>query len=105
MYVTANTWLEQGPQRRGLGDVCPEGTASLSGGPCLRVVDGDSVSVAACAPDLCFSGFAFPWIGRRDDGMQPGSCVCNPVLAIPSPWGLVITGVVTALILGAAVKR
>ena len=113
MYLTQQTWLEEGPGRparrrrvRGMGDACGAGfTLAPAANVCVPTSD-NSVSVASCSPDLCLT-LAFPWIGKRQDtGMIAGAtCTCEPVLAIPAPWGVVITGVIAALFLGKLVRR
>ncbi len=88
------------PNSRGMGDTCGAGSVlAPASGVCVPAPDATDVSVSACSPDLCFS-WAAPWIGRRSDlGMIAGKdCKCVPLVDLPKPWGLVVTGVIGALL-------
>lgn len=121
MYVPKRTWIEYGPlparstravrlrvpatltSRRGVGQApCPSleqlaGVVDLAD-PCQAALAGGQIPTettvpvvsgpvpAAAAPGgVCFSS-SFPWVGQNQaDG------TCKPALAVPSPWGTILT--------------
>ncbi len=91
MYVPQRTWLENGPRRRGVGE--------------LPAADSSAVTVTGCAPDICFN-FGFPWVGRRweipADGVTSGrvlndSCYCKPAFEVGGMGEYITYGVLGLL--------
>ena len=66
------------------------GEAAAAGAP---RGDGWDGATPAAGSALCVQPL-FPWVGRT----APESKTCVPVLNIPSPWGMVLTGVVAFLV-------
>jgi hypothetical protein len=77
----------------------PSTTASNLGSALQSLVSAFTGGTTVNTSGPCFQ-VAFPWIGTTQAG------VCVPAIAVPSPWGTVITvGVVALLVIGLVKKK